>query len=105
MHDRYRDWERRGSRVVRLGIKTICIEDQVLLDLATTEDELEKLEILDSFGAHAMRHYRQRLIDFAVQKAVELTAKSLGSWIQDMFPQVEVRTRPRAGTEERRNEQ
>lgn len=66
LYDKYRDWPLRfhsggvfGLRVAPiapLGRKP-SIEEQVLSDLAEAKDEVDKIEILDSFAAYAKRDY------------------------------------------------
>jgi len=56
MHDRYRNW------YIPYQVQPIIparkpIEQQGLEDLTSAGNELEKLEILDSYAAYAQRHY------------------------------------------------
>lgn len=60
-----------------LNKKRKTIEQQVLEDLAATDDETAKLEILDSYGAYKQREFRQ---DISYSSALEIGA-SIGNML------------------------
>lgn len=73
--DKYRNWPlpRQEGNIFPI-LQNQGLEDQVLKDLATTGDEIEKLEILDSFTAYAQRAYRERLakaLSFGASRILE----------------------------------
>lgn len=68
MYDKYQNWPLpRQSGNVFPVMRTYDIERQVLKDLADTEDEIDKLEILDSYAAYAQRAYRQEYSQYLSQ--------------------------------------
>ena len=72
------------------------IEQRVLQDLIVAKDDIEKLEILDSFAAYAKRAYRQEFAEVAAL----ITGQQLGSLLEPLFlsrlPEVRPLGRPRA---------
>jgi hypothetical protein len=75
-YDKYRNWPLPGvgpRRMMRDSRDSLDVT--VLKDLSNTEDEVEKLEILDSYGAYCQRAYREEFAEGAAQ----LTGQQLGS--------------------------
>lgn len=95
-YDKYRDWPLPAN--VFSVMQGRGIEKQVLQDLIDAKDDIEKLEILDSFAAYAKRAYRQ---EFA-QDAAQITGQQLGSLLEPLFlsrlPAVRPLGRPRTAT-------
>ena len=58
-YDKYRNWPLpvRQGNIYRV-YSDEGLQPQVLRDLAATQDEVEKLEILDSYAAYAQRVYQ-----------------------------------------------
>lgn len=81
-YDKYQNWPlpARSGRVFSV-MQGRGIEEQVLQDLANAKDEIEKLEILDSFAAYAKRAYRQEFTEIAAI----LTGQYLGSLLEPLF--------------------
>ena len=65
-YDKYRDWPlpSRSGNIFSV-MQGSRIEEQVLKDLSDAKDEIDKLEILDSFAAYTQRAYRQELAEIA----------------------------------------
>ncbi len=82
LYDKYRNWPlpRREGNVYSVR-HSRQIGDQVLKDLAETEDEIDKKEILDSYAAYVERAYRQ---DVAESAAI-LAGQQLGSLLEPLF--------------------
>jgi hypothetical protein len=55
-YDKYRNWSLNSIQPFFHDLK-----QQVLIDLAGTTDETDKLEILDSFEVYVQRYYRAEL--------------------------------------------
>jgi hypothetical protein len=66
------------------------LEYQVLEDLASTDNELEKLEILDSYAAYSQRCYRTIMTMGFTQQASRLAEAILAPWIREAIPPVHV---------------
>lgn len=88
-YDKYRNWPLPGKSMMPRVQDHKTIEEQVLEDLASTDDEIEKLEILDSYSAYIQRSYRK---DLAVKSAIaaahaigDLLEPSLLSKLPDAF--------------------
>ncbi len=81
-YDKYRDWPlpTRSGNVFPV-MQSQGIEHQVLQDLTGAEDEIARLEILDSFAAYAKRAYRQ---EFA-EDAATTTGQQLGAFLEPVF--------------------
>ncbi len=81
-YDKYKDWPlpRKVGNIFPV-MQSSGIEAQVLKDLEEAKDEIDKLEILDSFAAYAERAYRQ---DFA-ETAAALTGQQLGALLEPVF--------------------
>lgn len=83
VYDKYRTWPLPGTLPrgpVKLGPST-SIEEMVLKDLSETGDQVEKLEILDSYAAYIQRAYRQ---DFAETSAA-FVGQQLGQILEPVF--------------------
>ena len=94
-HDKYRNWPLPANRAPVLSCTDL--KTQLLQDLAATDDQIEQLEILDSYEAWAKRAYAQE-----VAQALSLTfSKTLGSLmaggILSQLPPVYVLSRGRPG--------
>lgn len=81
-YDKYKNWSlpTRSGNIIPV-MQSRGIEQQVLQDLAEATDEIDKLEILDSFAAYAKRAYRQ---EFAEGAAI-ITGQQLGSLLEPVF--------------------
>ena len=82
-YDKYRNWPLPGrmAHPSILGMQRQSLEELVLKDLSETEDEIEKLEILDSFAAYCKRVYGQ---EFAESSAA-LAGQQLGALLAPIF--------------------
>ena len=79
-YDKYRTWRiPRGA--VPVGFTRPSLEEQVLMDLSGTNDEIEKLEILDSYAAYCKRAYQQ---DF-VGATAQFVGQQLGGILESVF--------------------
>lgn len=95
-YDKYRNWPlpARSGRAVPV-MPGPGIEEQVLQDLADAKDEIEKLEILDSFAAYAQRHYRQEFAEGAAIMAGQYLVSLLEPFFLSRLPDVGLRHRGR----------
>ena len=85
MYDRYRHW----SLPTRAVMPTRqSMEQQVLEDLANTNNEMEKLEILDSYAAYAKRCYRATMVEGFAQESGRIAASIFGPWLRELIPEV-----------------
>lgn len=84
-HDKYCNWPLPETGMGRaMGGSQLTHEEQVLIDLAACKDDIEKMEILDSYAGFAKRVYRESLI--------LLTARQLGTYLSDiLFPLINSR--------------
>lgn len=89
MYDRYRNWYTPYEAPIR-PMGRISIEEQVLKDFASTDNEMEKLEILDSYAAYAQRCYRALLVEGFAQESGRMASSIFGPWIRELIPQVQV---------------
>jgi hypothetical protein len=85
-YDKYRNWPLPGKEGMPapgrpLGARRMSLEELVLKDLAEAKDDVDKLEILDSYAAYAQRVYRQ---DFADSAAVQ-AGYTLGKLLEPIF--------------------
>jgi hypothetical protein len=71
------------------------IEQQVLVDLSAMTDEVDKLEILDSYGAYTQRVYQAEIAQTYAHRAGDAIASVLGSYFFSQLPPVYVPSRPR----------
>ncbi len=93
MHDRYRNWAIPYERAARAALPLPgrkSIEEQVLEDLASTDNELEKLEILDSYAGYAQRYYRAKMVEGFAQESGRIATSIFGPWVRELIPQVQV---------------
>jgi len=89
VQDRYRNWyPPYGAQPVMPT--RISIEQQVLEDLANTDNEMEKLEILDSYAAYAQRCYRVLIVEGFAQESGRIASSIFGPWVKELIPQVQV---------------
>lgn len=86
MHDRYQHWSLPFQAPMAPSRK--ALEYQVLEDLASTDDELEKLEILDSYAAYSQRAYREIMVMGFTQQASRLAETIFAPWIREAIPPV-----------------
>ncbi|GAJ21489.1 unnamed protein product, partial [marine sediment metagenome] len=94
MHDRYLHWSM-PFQVQAPAVPTRkALENQVLEDLASTDNELEKLEILDSYAAYSQRAYRALMVMGFTQQAGRLAETILAPWLREAIPPVHVSYRP-----------
>lgn len=88
MHDRYRNWyipyEARSTIPVRKSI-----EQQVLEDLANTDSDAEKVEILDSYAAYSQRCYRALMVEGFAQESGRIATSIFGPWLRELIPPVQ----------------
>jgi len=83
-YDKYRNWPLPGNpntRQVIVGMRPPSLEETVLKDLCEAEDEIERLEILDSYASYSKRAYRQEF----VSSAVALLGRQLGTILDPVF--------------------
>ena len=64
------------------------VEEQVLKDLSDAKDEIDKLEILDSFAAYTQRAYRQELAAIASILAGQQLGALLEPFLLSRLPEV-----------------
>ena len=88
MHDRYRHWSLPFQAPVMPTRK--ALEYQVIEDLASTDNEMEKLEILDSYAAYQQRVYRAKMIEGLILQSGRLTQTILAPWFREIIPEVQV---------------
>ena len=98
VHDKYRDWPLPGTErsAIKIG-QEISLEEKVLKDLEETRDDIEKLEILDSYAAYAQRSYRKAF----AEASSFLVGQQLGAILEPVLlsrlPEVHTYPRPRVG--------
>jgi len=95
MYDKYRNWALQRIGPINLGMQRQSLEKLVLEDLASTEDELEKLEILDSYAAYCKRVYRQELAESSAALAGQQLGALLKSVFSSQLPEIAPLQRPR----------
>ena len=71
------------------------LQPQVIRDLAATQDEVEKLEILDSYAAYAQRVYQAKVANALASFAGRILNDILGSFIIPQLPPIDVPARAR----------
>jgi len=100
-YDKYHNWPlpRLEGNIFPV-LQSQGLEAQVLNDLAATGDEIEKLEILDSFAAYAQRAYRLRLAQVFSFGASRIIETLLGPNILSRLPEVDLVHRGRPATKE-----
>jgi len=97
-YDKYHNWPLPGliRGPMEIGSHR-SIEEQVLLDLKEAKEDIDKLEILDSYSCYAQRAYRQ---DFA-ESTARLVGQELGTILAPVFlsrlPEVMATHRARVG--------
>lgn len=77
-YDKYQNWPlpTRSGNVYAI-MQGYSIEEQVLKDLEDVKDDVDKLEILDSFAAYTIRAFRK---EFAEDTAI-VVGQQLGSFL------------------------
>ena len=101
-YDKYQNWPlplRSGS--VFPVMQSHGINEQVLKDLAEAEDEIERLELLDSFAAYAERAYRHSFAENMATQAGLLLGELLNPFILSHLPVVSPVHRGRPAKEEK----
>ena len=89
-YDKYEHWPlpTRGGNVYPVySTPGRRIEEQVLEDLAKTDDEVDKLELLDSFAAYYRRAYRKEFAESLAILAGGALGKLLRPFILSQFPE------------------
>ena len=99
MRDRYRNWYMPYGAQPMISTRK-SIEQQVLEDLANTDDETEKVEILDSYAAYAQRCYRAQMVEGFAQESGRIASSLFGPWLRELIPQVQVIHRAAKAKEE-----
>jgi hypothetical protein len=98
-YDRYRSWSlpiaSRATPAFIIHPKTL--EEQVLEDLAAAKDDVEKLEILDSFAAYKQRVYRQTLADGVADEIARSLSVLLRPIVMKRVPEPWILHRGRIG--------
>lgn len=78
---------------------SITLEDEVLRDLKKAEDEIEQMEILDSYAAYAKRAYRVEVSSLVSQLFANQLENTLGpilqAYLEKVFPNIRPIGRPR----------
>jgi len=87
MHDRYQLWSL-PFQVAPVVPTRKSLEYQVLEDLASAENEMERLEILDSYAAYQQRVYRARMIEGFTEEAGRLARSLSVLWLREIIPPV-----------------
>ena len=90
-YDKYRNWPLpvRQGNIYRV-YSDEGLQPQVLRDLAATQDEVEKLEILDSYAAYAQRVYQAKVADALASFAGRILNDILGPFIIPRLPSIDV---------------
>lgn len=89
-YDKYRNWG--PDRPIHAGIKK-----QVLEDLQGTDDEIDKLEILDSFETYVERQQQQDLAEHVASLATTyMILPLLTDFLKARMPSSMPISRPRA---------
>lgn len=89
MHDRYQHWSL-PFQVAPMVPARKALEYQVLEDLVSTDNEMEKLEILDSYAAYQQRCYRARMIEGFTEEAGRLARSLSAPWLREIIPPIHV---------------
>lgn len=89
-YDKYRNWK------VTRPSEMNTLKEQVLKDLQETGDEIEKLEILDSFEAAVERTHTADLAEHLSNQILFLVQPFLTAGIQGKMPGSAPISRPRA---------
>jgi hypothetical protein len=93
MYDKYRNWLQPGGITPS---PRMPLERQVLKDLDSVTDEVEKFEILDSYAAYIQRAYQQDVALTYSRKAGDAIASVLNHYILAQMPPVYIPHRPRS---------
>ncbi|HUV51645.1 MAG TPA: hypothetical protein VMW64_01045 [Dehalococcoidia bacterium] len=88
MYDRYQHWSTPDVRIPLCPARSRSIEDQVLKDLAAAKDDMEKVEILDSYAAYAERVYRGNVASALAQQAGDVFSSFLVQYLMSQLPSV-----------------
>jgi len=89
-YDRYRNWD------VRLPMELNKLKEQVLRDLAETPEEIDRLEILDSFETAVERAHTADLGEHLADQILFIVRPFLIAAIQGKLPTSSPISRPRA---------
>jgi len=100
-YDKYRNWPLpiKSGNIFPV-LQHQGLEEQVLQDLAAAGDEIDKLEILDSYAAYCQRAYRQivaQAVSFAAGRIFETL---LEPNILSRLPQIDLMSRGRPATKD-----
>lgn len=71
------------------------LEEQVLKDLGDAKDEIDKLEILDSYAAYAQRAYQQEYVQYLSQWIGQTLSTILEPNILSRLPEIRLPHRGR----------
>lgn len=95
-YDKYHNWPlpRTEGNIFPI-LQNQGLEEQVLKDLAATGDDIDKLEILDSYAAYAQRAYRERLAKVFSFGASRIIETLLTPNILSRLPEVDLINRGR----------
>lgn len=99
--DKYRNWPlpRTEGNIFPI-LQSQGLEEQVLKDLAFAGEDIDKLEILDSYAAYAQRAYRDRLAKVFSFGASRIIETLLTPNILSRLPEVDLHQRGRPATKE-----
>jgi hypothetical protein len=81
-YDKYRNWD---TRPLSRGWSGTDIKKQVLLDLAATSDETDKLEILDSYEVYVQRCFIKQIAGAMSQWVTAFFAPFIAGAIQNQL--------------------
>ena len=88
-YDKYRNWPLPSlSGNIFPVIQGTNIEEQVLKDLAETEDKIDKLEILDSYAAYAKRAYQEECARYFTVRIAQVLGNILEPTILSKLPSI-----------------
>lgn len=85
-YDKYANWPLIPSGVAGWEERSTDIKEQVLKDLSATGDEIDRLEILDSFEVWVKRRYRAELSTAASNSLVSVLQPFITAGIRDKIP-------------------
>jgi len=88
-YDKYRHWK------VEIPTEMLRLKEMVLKDLQSTKDEIDQLEILDSFEAAVERAHTAELAEHLSNQILSLAQPFLTAAIQGKLPASMPITRPR----------
>lgn len=99
-YDKYRNWpihgRMRAMANAPFSMNTpSALPEQVLKDLGLPMDDIEKLEILDSFAAWVKRDYQMEISEMLAGQLLSQGLPFLISGISGQMPPIQPITRPR----------